>query len=610
MEKNSKEYLTKSKLLFNSLDQDVKSKKNLLEYKIEQEIKSQPQELGKELKKGLLKHELTPELYIPKKIPQNKSYNKDLLINKIKNCEQYISSNKKLTKHLAIANASFSKIYNYIKEVEGKNNRQQKYFDDTERLYLENNYNLKNCGIKPSDNIFSYSILMDKTFGNNIKQDAVRLLNEIGKKEIRRENKLMIIFNNEVIDQRLQKKVNNKNKALIKRIITKNDLGVDEINYIGNRKSIKSLYAKKYLKLNINRNKGKKYNKDNALSDIKIKSEDNYLNRKLKENIIKIKNNIKNIESEFNNSNDEKSNLIKVIFDKNDDDNIINNQSQNNYRPTNITKDENEDKNVENNKNNKKQYIPYYSSRNFKLRNQLNNSPTTINNKLPKINNSFEEIKNLNFSSSTTTNCSIGEKNKEKMNLNILTPNVNKTNKNTNILNLTSTNSDRDINIKHLFYGWKTKYERPAKLINLKKIKSKRSNNNIMPFLKMLFIGNGDKKLMSRKEFNHYISKFQEKHSNLLRTFRKQKIKNSNLHGFAANFQRVTEGKDFGKLYEKNKYLKKNNYSNLMSNFYEFNDESDDMSVKNIDNRISNIYYELADFILNEHQTNIRMKIK
>ena len=49
---------------------------------------------------------------------------------------------------------------------------------------------------------------MDKTFGNNIKQDAVRLLNEIGKKEIRRENKLMIIFNNEVIDQRLQKKVN------------------------------------------------------------------------------------------------------------------------------------------------------------------------------------------------------------------------------------------------------------------------------------------------------------------------------------------------------------------------------------------------------------------
>lgn len=610
MEKNSKECLTKSKLLFNSFDQDAKSKKNLLGYKIEQEIKSQSEELGKELKIGLSKHKLTPELYIPKKIPQNKSYNKDLLISKIKNYEQYISHNKNLRKHLAIKNASFSKIYNYIKEVEGKNNRQQKYFDDTERLYLENNYNLKICGIKPGDNIFSYSILMDKTFGNNIKQDAVRLLNEIGKKEIRRENKLLIKFNNEVIEQRLQKKVNNKNKALIKRIITKNDLGVDDINNIGNRKMIKSLYKKKYLKLNINRSKNKKYNKDNTLSDIKIKPEDNYLNRKLKENIIKIKNNINNIESEFNNSNDEKSNLIKIIFDKNDDDNIINNHSQDNYRPTNITKDENEDKNIENNKNNKKQNIYYYSSRNFKLRNQLNNSPTTINNKLPKINNSFEEIKNLNFSSSTTTNCSITEKNKEKMNLNILTPNINKTNKNADILNLTSTNSDRDINSKDLMYDWKTKYERPTKLLNIKKIKNKRNNNNIMSFLRMFLIGNGDKKLMSRKEFNHYISKFQEKHSNLFQTFRKQKIKNSNLHGFAANFQRVTEGKDFGKLYEKNKYLKKNNYSNLISNFYEFNDESDDMNVKNIDNRISNIYYELADFILDEHQTNIRKKIK
>ena len=608
MEKNSKECLTKSKLLFNSFDQDAKTKKKLLEYKIEQEIKSQPEELGKELKKGLLKHELTQELYIPKKIPQNKSYNKDLLIDKIKNCDQNISYNRKITKHLAIKNASFSKIYNYIKEVEGKNNRQQKYFDDTERLYLENNYNLKICGIKPGDNIFSYSILMDKTFGNNIKQDAVRLLNEIGKKEIRRENKLLIKFNNEVIEQRLQKKVNNKNKALIKRIIAKNDLGVDDINNIGNRKSIKSLYEKKYLKLNINRNK--KYNKGNTLSDIKIKPEDNYLNRKLKENIIKIKNNINNIESEFNNSNDEKSNLIKVIFDKNDDDNIINNHSQNNYRPTNITKDENKDTNIENNKSNKKQKIYYYSSRNFKLRNQLNNSPTKNNNKLPKINNSFEEIKNLNFSSSTTTNCSITEKNKEKMNLNILTPNINKTNKNTNILDLTSTNIGRDINTKHLIYDWKTKYERPKKLINIKKIKRKISNNNILSFLRTLLIGNGDKKLMSRKEFNHYISKFQEKHNDLLQTFRKQKIKNSNLHGFAANFQRVTEGKDFGKLYEKNKYLKKNNYSNLISNFYEFNDESDDMNVKNIDNRISNIYYELADFILNEHQTNIRKKIK
>ena len=336
------------------------------------------------------------------------------------------------------------------------------------------------------------------------------------------------------------------------------------------------------------------------------------MNKQLKENIIKIKNNIKNIETEFNNSNDDKSNLIKVIFDRNDDDNYMKNNfnTQNNYRLTSISKDENENKKIEDNKSNKKQNKKYISSNNFKLREQLNNSPRTINNKLPKINSSFEEIKNLNLSSSTTTNCSIADKNNQKLNLNILTPNVYQTKKNNNnILNLTNINNSTDTNSKYLFYNWKKKYKKPTKLINLKKI-NRKNNNSIVAFLRMFLIGDGDKKLMSKKEFDHYISKFQEKNSNLFQTFRKQKIKNSNLHGFASNFQRVTEDKNFGKLYEKNKYLKKNNFSNLISNFYELNDESDDMNVKNIDNRISNIYYELADFILNEHQTNVKKVIK
>ena len=30
------------------------------------------------------------------------------------------------------------------------------------------------------------------------------------------------------------------------------------------------------------------------------------------------------------------------------------------------------------------------------------------------------------------------------------------------------------------------------------------------------------------------------------------------------------------------------------------------MNIKNMDNRISNIYYELADFILNDHQLNVQ----
>ena len=117
----------------------------------------------------------------------------------------------------------------------------------------------------------------------------------------------------------------------------------------------------------------------------------------------------------------------------------------------------------------------------------------------------------------------------------------------------------------------------------------------------MFLIGNGNKKVISKKELNYHISKFQEKNSELFQTFRNKKIKYSNLHGFASNLQRVTDSQNFGKLYEKNRYLKKNKYSNLMSNFYEFKDESDDMNIKNMDKKISNVYYDLVDFILYTH---------
>ena len=608
--------LTKSNIFFNSLDnKNITSKNKLIEYKIEQEIKSLPEELGKDLKRGLTKHDLTQELYIPKRIPQNKSYDKNILIEKIKYYEKCISDRKKLTTKLSNANSSFSRVYNYIKEVEGKKGRQQKYFDDVERIYLGKNYNLKVCGIKNDDNIFSYSILMDKTFGTNIKQDAIRLINEIDNKEIRRENKLIIKFNKEIIEQKLKNKVNNRNKALLKRIMTKNDYGIKGMNEDGKGKKIEGFYDKNFRKLKINRNKNKsKKNKfEKRLSFIEISPEDNYINRKLKEKIINVENNLKNIETEFD---EDKSNFIKVIYDNDDNNNIHNHfNTQSNYRPISISKNENKDNknNTNTNIGNKKLNLNNFSNTQLNLRKQINNSPQSINNKLPKIkiNKSFEEIKNLNLSSSTTTNCSLLDKDKnknkiniERLNLNNLTPNANENN-NKLILNLVSSSSRKNNTNRKSFFDFpKKKMEKSTKLFDLKKIKNR--NKNISNFLSLFLVGNDDKSLVSKKELNTYISRFQKKNVHLFRNFKERKIKFSNLHGFASNFQRVAGRQDFGKLYEKNKYLKKNNYSNLISNFYEFNDQSDDMNIKNMDNRISNIYYELADFILNDHQLNVQ----
>ena len=580
-----------SNILDSPETQRIKEKNKLLEYKIEQEIKKHPKEFSKNLKRNLKKHELTPELYIPKNIALNKDYDQNLLISKVQDCLIYKFENKKFLSKLATDNSSFSKVYNYIKEVEGKNNRQQKYFDDVEKIYINKNYNLRECGIKPEDNIFSYSILMNKAFGMDIKYDAQRLVGEINNKEIRRENKLIFKFNNELLEQKFRKNI--RNKKLLKKLITKNDLGIDDINNVRKNVYKQSLFEQTFRKIksnNININKGI------SLNNKHIKKEDNYLEKFNKENFQKIQDNLENIEKVYNNSYEGKENKIKILYDKEKNVNKIQNHfnTQSNYRPNSITKVPN-NKNKNNSVALKIPSIDYLSKSKFNLRKNSIEEKKSIINNLPKINRSFEEIKILNLSSSTTTNYSGVEKNNNnlKLNLNILTPNINESNYK-KVFNQTRART----NPTH-----KNIDNSKEKLDKLKKIKKlrKKGDNNIVSFLKLFLIGEENKKLISKKELNYHISKFQEKNRDLFHTFRKKKIKYSNLHGFASNLQRVADSHNFGKLYEKNRYLKKNKYTNLMSNFYDFKDESDDMNIKNVDKKISNVYYDLVDFILYTH---------
>lgn len=611
MKKNLTEiFPIKTAYTFNS--PDIRNKKETNIFKVEHEIKSLPEEIGKNLKKVLSKHELTPELYIPKRIPENKDYNKNILITKIRNYNKYISDRKKMAKKLGFDSSSFSKVYNYIKEVEGVNNTQYKYFDELERVYLGKNYNMKNCMIKPGDNIFSYSILLNKTFGQNLKQDAVKLVHEINNKDIRRENKLLFKFNDEVIEQKFQKKVNNRNKKILKRIITQNDFDIEELKKVGNKKYRLSIYEQNYRIIKNQRINSLKNLDSHKNIVVKTEEDDDYLNKIMKEKIQKLKDNLDNIETEFNNSYEEKADILQSIFGKKI--NIIKSQTniQSNYQqittpinpiiPIKISKAESSKKiNIFNRKLTK----DFSSDTNSLIGEKIKDFKSMRNsviNQLPKINKSFEEIKNLNLSSSATTNRSSADKKKDKENLELkLSQNTNEVQKKNNYIKV--------INPRQIFNNGK-KSEKPTKLVNIKnikKIKRRSNDNNIESYFTLYLGGNGDKKLISKKELDYALSKFKEKNDGLFDSFRKHKMKASNLHGFATNFQRVAEGKDFRKLYDKNKYLKKNNYKNLISNFYEYNDQTDDMNIKDIDNKISNLNYDLADFILNDQANQTHM---
>ena len=109
---------------------------------------------------------------------------------------------------------------------------------------------------------------------------------------------------------------------------------------------------------------------------------------------------------------------------------------------------------------------------------------------------------------------------------------------------------------------------------------------------------------ISKKEIKESLEKFKIKRENLYESF-SRKAKEINLHGLAHNFQRITKEKNFGKVYNINNYLKKNNFSHLMSNTDLFNNDDDNknegINIHSVDERISNIAYDSAEYLLGSH---------
>ena len=133
-----------------------------MEYKVEQEMKSKPEEFYNKLKRNLQKNEITKEIYLSKNISKDKKFPPDLLISRVNNYEKYSKKKKVIMEKLSKENENFLKIYNFLKKSQTKNGKkstQQEYLSDVAKLYIEKNYNLTNGGIINDENIFKYSIL-------------------------------------------------------------------------------------------------------------------------------------------------------------------------------------------------------------------------------------------------------------------------------------------------------------------------------------------------------------------------------------------------------------------------------------------------------------------
>lgn len=163
--------------------------------KIQKEINSLPKTYENFFKKALNKHSFDTEIYIPHSTEANRKIhpNKNYLLNKIILYENSVNKYKDLRDIMSKESTKFSKIYHIQKD---SNNSQKIYMEKIISYYSNLGYNMKNLKYKRKDNIFNNSILLDKTFGNNTKDDVLKFgNNEQNRKNFYIDNQLLLKIN-------------------------------------------------------------------------------------------------------------------------------------------------------------------------------------------------------------------------------------------------------------------------------------------------------------------------------------------------------------------------------------------------------------------------------
>ena len=586
-----------------------KERKEELNRKIELEMKSHPKDVYNYIKKNLEKNEITKEIYLSKKISKDKRLQPNLLISKVDNCEKMLLRKNKLLAKLSKENGTFLKNYKNIKNMQVKNGKmtgQLEYLNEIVKVYLKKDYDLDKAGVNNNENIFKYSILNDINFGNDVNNTVYRIIKEMDNNEFLREQKLIFNFQDELLNQKMNNKVKHPAEILIKnQVKEEDDYGIDNICFIKRKKNnldINNLEENKVENKEIN---NIEENKEKA------KIRPSYLYIQIKNDVKKLQKNL--IDLERRKSYNKNDNLIKLpeqlkpslslMLNFNDVKNI----SKENTITGNEKKEEDKPVKIYNNteinqeKNKVIKPILIYNGQKRKTNKKItfiqnNLKRFTVQNKLPNINKSFVNIhnkfNNKKLNRTNTTNTTNYSSEKKSSQINLSKQSIPKQ-RNSKSFIINQENQLLDNNSKK-----QEKHENNENN-NLMKLRSKSNDIKISSFVNEKVYKNP----ISNKEIEESLEKFKIQRESLYKSFL-QKSNVINLHGFAHNFQRITKEKNFVNLYNINKYLKRNNFSYLMSN----NDLIDDddnknerTNIKNVDERIKNMAYDSADYLLGSH---------
>ena len=578
MKKSKTEFLSFNKIRFIPTPQKIISKK---EYKIQQqkkvekELNSKSEEFRKILKENLSKNEITKEIYLSKNISQDKKQQKDLLAFKIDNCEKFMKKKKILRDRLSQENSFFINTYEQLKKDAAKKEKltsQEEYLNAVSNLYINKNYDLSKNGIYSNENIFKYSILNDIQFGDNINNDVLRVIKEMNNNDFLKEQKLIFDFQDELLKQKLGNKSNHPVDSLFKKFkLKEKDYSINDMNIINRNKT--------RLKTDINLIN----NNNNA------QPRPSFLYIQMKNDIKKMQSRIMNLEELKNNNHNNNENslaILKEALNKKKPDLDIKNTNSSFDKKNPVLVIDIEDKLnkdikpiIEENKDIKNKNI---GNKIIKLDNKFKKRFSVMN--LQSINKPFKELSLATKPQNTNPSTNIN-KNADKYNLKDTPKIIRK-----NIMSKTRINP----NI-YLATDSKDQFKDINNLINLKKV----HNIALNTFLKY----NINKKHMTRQEIEKTLKKLKNNKKSKFESL-STKPNKINLHGFVSQFQKITEDKKFGILQNKNKYLKKNNFSYLMSNQDMFLDNDEGINLNHIDEKIGDIMYDSADYLLGSNIAN------
>ena len=586
-----------------------KERKEELNRKIELEMKSHPKDVYNYIKKNLEKNEITKEIYLSKKISKDKRLQPNLLISKVDNCEKMLLRKNKLLAKLSKENETFLNNYKNIKNMQVKNGKmtgQLEYLNEIVKVYLKKDYDLDKAGVNNNENIFKYSILNDINFGNDVNNTVYRIIKEMDNNEFLREQKLIFNFQDELLNQKMNKKVKHPAEILIKnQVKEEDDYGIDNICFIKRKKNNLDIN-------NLEENKVENKEENNIEENKeKAKIRPSYLYIQIKNDVKKLQKNL--IDLERRKSYNKNDNLIKLpeqlkpslslMLNFNDVKNI----SKENAITGNEKKEEDKPVKIYNNteinqeKNKVIKPILIYNGQKRKTNKKItfiqnNLKRFTVQNKLPNINKSFVNIHNKFYNKklnrTNTTNTTNYSSEKKSSQINLSKQSLPKQ-RNSKSFIINQENQLLDNNSKK-----QEKHENNENN-NLMKLRSKSNDIKISSFVNEKVYKNP----ISNKEIEESLEKFKIQRESLYKSFL-QKSNVINLHGFAHNFQRITKEKNFVNLYNINKYLKRNNFSYLMSNSDLIDDDdnkNERTNIKNVDERIKNMAYDSADYLLGSH---------